>query len=151
MAFESAVRFKLREKEHKEIAAGLIAKMARGEPVTLRDINRINTLDEIATMDSVFSDRFLPAFAMEETGRPFISPEFGRETMPAIQQYQAREVAKRPTPAQIDWVKQDPKTRAPIFDMEFGRGAWARYANEPADTSARPARQQTRSQSSPAQ
>lgn len=146
MAFESAVRFKLREKEHKEIAAGLIAKMARGEPVTQRDINRINTLDEIALMDRVFSDQFIPDFMVRETDRPFISPQFARETLTAINEFAAREVAKRPTPAQIDWVKQDPKNRAQIFDIEFGRGAWARYSTEPDGANQQPSRTPARSQ-----
>jgi len=146
MAFESAVRFKLREKEHKEIAAGVIAKMARGEPVTQRDINRINTLDEIALMDRVFSDQFIPDFMVRETDRPFISPQFARETLPAINEFAAREAAKRPTPAQIDWVKQDPKNRAQIFDIEFGRGAWARYSTEPDGANQQPSRTPARSQ-----
>ncbi|MCK9549142.1 lysozyme [Aquamicrobium sp.] len=168
-AFESAVRFKLREKEHKDTAAGVIRQVVWGEPVTQRDINRLRMMNEIDLSDAMFSDpfaftgprstrggvrqiedldaigrgpenQFLPAFAMEETERPFISPEFARDTMPAIQEYQARQAAKRPTPAQIEWVRQDPKSRQPIFDMEFGRGAWARFANEPADTSREPSR-----------
>lgn len=142
MAFNAATKMLIKSgnEDRDSAIAGVLSKMVQGEPVTQRELGRINTLDEISAMDRVFSDQFVPGFVTEETARPFISPEFARETMPAIQQYAAREAAKRPMPAQIEWVRQDPKTRQPIFDMEFGRGAWARFANEPADTTKEPAR-----------
>ncbi len=124
-AFEFAVRFKLREKDQKEVAAGLISKMVRGEPVTQRDISRVNTLDEIAAMDSVFSDRFLPSFAMQEAARPFISPQFGREAMASIQEFAARESNRKPTKAQEQWLQDNPD-QWQLFDSRFGRGAAAR-------------------------
>lgn len=124
-ALEAAVRFKLRDKEHKEAAAGVLAKMARREPVTARDISRMNTLDEIGMMDRVFSDQFLPDYAMQETARPFISPQFGRETLLGITDYASREANRKPNEQQQQWIRDNPDQWR-LFDQKFGRGAAAK-------------------------
>ena len=80
-------------------------------------------------MDSVFSDQFLPSFAMQETARPFISPQFGRDVIGYQTQYAEQEARRKPNQQQIDWIRNNPDQWGP-FDEKFGRGAAARALSQ---------------------
>ena len=134
MAFEAATSMVIKSgnEDRDNAIAGVLSKMISGEPVSQRDISRINTLDEIAAMNQVFSDQFLPDFAMEETERPFISPRFGAEAMADIQGFAEREAKRKPNEQQKDWLRENPDQWR-LFDQKFGRGAAMKVLGKSAD------------------
>ena len=121
-AFESAVALHIKGKEHRKEAAGLVSKMVRGEAVKARDFERLNSLEEIDRIGRVF-DTQRPL----DEDRPAISPMLGAPSAASDTAAAAgKRVAKKPNDQQLEWVSQDPEGRQPIFDLEFGKGAYAR-------------------------
>lgn len=122
-AFESAVALHIKGKEHREEAAGLITKMIKGEAVKQRDFENMMILEQIDQIGRVF-DVQRP---LDEARPAIFSAEPAPQSFPKGGGFKVQEqMAKKPNDAQVEWVAQDPEARQPIFDLEFGRGAYAR-------------------------
>lgn len=120
--FEDAVALTIKGKEHREEAAAIIAKMARGERVNNADLRRYEALGEIDRVGRAFEgqSQFAPSLGQPE--RPAISPNI--ETLTGIGEYAAREAQKKPNAKQKEWLLNNPD-QWQVFDQEFGRGASA--------------------------
>lgn len=118
--FQDAIALQIKGKEHRETAAGIVAKMARGEKVAQSDLARLNALNDIERATA-----FDRTFDTREYGPH--SDRSGLWLSPNLSLNQAREQKRTPSQSQIDWVRQDPIKRQALFDKEFGNGAWATY------------------------
>jgi hypothetical protein len=118
---KAAISFQRRDKEEKEISAGILASMARGEPVPEGEFRKASELSDIDRVGRVFEG---PEY---ETERPAISQQPAVVPMGSQARTVApgRAVTASPNPAQIEWLMQDPQARASTFDRMFGAGAAA--------------------------
>lgn len=116
--FQSAIALQIKGKDNRETAAGLVAKMVRGEAINRSDLDRMNALTNISRAGGAFD-------AVDPEDRPDAATGFRYSPSLSLQAAQAQK--KVPTPQQLDWVSKDPEKRQPLFDQEFGNGAWATY------------------------
>lgn len=126
-AFKSAVGLHIKGKEHRSEADGIITKLVKGEAVKQRDFENMMILEQIDQIGRVF-DVQRP---LDEARPAIFSAEPAPQSFPKGGGFKVQEqMAKKPNEAQIEWVTQDPEARQPIFDLEFGRGAYARAVEQ---------------------
>ena len=120
-ALKAAISFTRRDKEEKEISSGVLASMARGEPVSPADLNRMSTAQEIESAARAF-EPLGPGFAPQ-------TPDYSRPGLMQNAPGQAlipfgppKPKSKKASEAQINWLMQDPQKRQGVFDSEFGSG-----------------------------
>ncbi len=119
-ALRSAISFQRGDKEDKDAAASVLANLAKGRPVSEREVRQVGDLNDIARIGRAFDP---PSF---DEGRPAITPP--APVVPSSGQARignGRAVTLAPTPGQIDWLMADPNGRQGIFDYQFGPGAAA--------------------------
>ncbi len=118
--FEDAVALTIKGKEHREEAASIISRMARGERVSNADLRRFESLGDIDRVGRAFEGQseFTPGLGQPE--RPAISPNIG--TLAGIGDYASQEASKKPNAKQKEWLTANPD-QWQVFDQEFGRGA----------------------------
>lgn len=132
VVFKDAIALTLRgATPHDDAAAGIIASVVKTGTVTRAQVRSMGQLAEIDKIGRLFEEPWSPQ--QYDTTHPAISPLSASQMSATRTAVEAGEKAsKTPTQAQIDWVKQDPQTRAPVFDQEFGRGAWSATQTQPA-------------------
>lgn len=98
-AFESAIRFHVKDTTGSDAAAGIISKMVKGEAVTRDDYSRMTELQNIDQIGRTFSGIFRPDTPRPDMGdedRPYVSPNFAREANSFVTQYAAEQAASEP-------------------------------------------------------
>lgn len=142
-AFNEAVRLVVTGEEGKDLAAGLVQKMVRGENVSSRDLSRYEAIKALSPMDAFLQDKVpgqfpdgtmrpldgrmmtgwqppsaaLPAL-MSATATP-PSAQAGAMSFPTGQ----AGMTSQPDIRVLQWVMQDPQRRGPILDERFGAGS----------------------------
>jgi hypothetical protein len=119
---KAAISFQRRDKEEKEISAGILADMARGEVPPESAFRRASELSDIDRVGRVFDAPELDANRPVIAQPPINIPMGGQARIAAP----GRAITPSPNPAQIDWLMVDPQTRASTFDRMFGAGAAAK-------------------------
>lgn len=137
--FEAAVRFHVKDKTGSEAAAGMLTKMARGEPVTRDDYRRMTALQDIDTVSRSF-DATLSPWLDEEGDRPAISPLYGKDSLEFATNYAAEQANVKPNAKQEQWIRDNPDQWS-VYDAKFGRGAAARALSATPSKGKEPPRQ----------
>lgn len=126
-AFKDALSLTKLSKDQNEIAAGVVAKMIFDEPVSKLEISRAQAYrgivrgadsflgSDAATLDPTAVNPGVPALSQANT-----------DVAAGLASDMGQTAARQPNQAQIEWAMSNPGRNAPIFDLEFGPGAYAR-------------------------
>jgi lysozyme len=124
-ALRTAIGYRLRDAENRDMRAAMVAKLARGETISGRELASMSALANI--------DRMGRLFDAPQTADPEADPDLPSFSLASESQYsragfrlqEASEKAnKKPNPRQRKWIEDNPD-QWQAFDMEFGRGAAA--------------------------
>jgi GH24 family phage-related lysozyme (muramidase) len=123
-ALRTAIGYRLRDAENKDVRAAMVAKLARGETISSRELADLSALANISRIGRWFDqpqadpevDQGLPSLSLDSDSN------YSRAGMRL--QEASEKAMKFPNESQKKWLEANPD-QWQAFDLKFGRGAAA--------------------------